>query len=244
MALPERTGGANPLYSYERIYGPDSGISSIYGQQDFPKNPPSAKLSKPWAKPSYSVSAEWGHHFHTVVTGTLLDLGFTQVAELHARKATRLLQQLKNPRYNPYLVSAYRTPEFVCIPKLDPQQNRYICTPGGRFSDWGDILNGFKNREDVPADVFLTRDMDRFFERYVEDAEGGYTYYARAAASFLPGLTFQGWSGKEAWDWIEPRAVHSDRLNETPMWALVPRSENYYGMSPGVASQVQGKGTN
>lgn len=242
MAVPERTGGANPLYSYERINSPDYGISSIYGQQDFPKNPPSTKLSKPWAKPAYSLSAEWGHHFHTVVSGALLDLGFTQIAELHARKATRLLQQLKSPRFNPYLVAAYRTPEFACVPKLDTKQNRYICTPGGRYSDWGDILNGFKEREDTPADTFLWRSMDQFYDRYVEDAEGGYTYYARAAATFLPGLTFEGLSGKEAWDWIAPRAVRGDRLNDTPMWAFLPRSENYYGMSaPAASPQKEGK---
>lgn len=244
MAVPERTGGANPLYSYERINTPDSGISSIYSQNDFPRNPPSSKLNKPWAKPAYSLSAEWSHHFHTVVTGALLDLGFTQVAELHARKATRLLQQLKSPRFNPYLVAAYRTPEFQCVPKLDTQQNRYVCTPGGRYSDWGEVLNSFKERDDTPPDTFLWRSMNQFYERYVEDAEGGYTYYARAAASFLPGLTFEGLSGKDAWDWIEPRAVRSDRLNDTPMWALVPRSENYYGLAPGVPAQGQAKGTN
>lgn len=226
MTVPQLTGKTNLFYSYERVAG-DANIPDPYlwTQRDFPKNPPSQQLGASWAKPVYSVGSEWMSHYHLTVTGHLLELGFTQIAELHARRSTRILHEIKDPNYNPYLVAVYRTPEFRCNPKLDSRTNQFMCQADGRFTSWADMRDAYKERADVPPDNFVWRSMDQFFQGHLDNPAGSYPYLARSAASFLPGIDADGLSGKEAWDWINPK-LPANRLAENPVWALVPRAEN------------------
>ncbi|MCC6590946.1 MAG: hypothetical protein IT168_29925 [Bryobacterales bacterium] len=240
MSVPQLTAQSNPLYSYERVSMPPEGF--LWREQDFPTNPPSPTLPKPWAVPVYSVSSEWQQNFHLLVTGALLDMGLTQIAEIHARTATRLLQQLKSPDYNPYLVGAYRTPAFACRPELDPKQNKYICKPNGRFTNWKDIKNGFKEEPDVPKGNFLWRSITAFYDTHLHNPDGGYPYAARAAASFLPGMTYEGLNGKEAWDWIAEKGCIHEELRNNPAYAFVPRSENAYGLGSQAPAQSRPSG--
>jgi hypothetical protein len=230
IAAPNWLGPSNPLYSFMTLRAtPVDSVTYYYTEADFPRNPPSTQLPDPDGQPAYSFSPEWQHNFHLVVTGSLLDLGLTQIAELHVRRATRLLLQLRSPDFNPYLVSVYHTPEFACIPKLDEKQGRYVCTPGPRFQTIKDVFLAFKGEVRSPQQDGISRKMDSFRQAQLIDPIGGYVYYARAASSFLPGLVYEGLSGAEAWEWMEPRAGLRSHLDDVPMWSFVPRARNHYG---------------
>ncbi|MFN7921869.1 MAG: hypothetical protein U0Q16_17340, partial [Bryobacteraceae bacterium] len=210
--------GPNPLYQFDRRpAGPMEKIPAFWTQSDFG---PGGKLPRPGAVAGYGAFGEWMHWYHYVVTGHALELGFDQVAELHARTITRLLTLLRSPKYNPYLVCAYVTPEFRCEPKYDGATGKTVCTPAGYITDPGEMLAVFKEERDNPG-AKVHRGV-RDFSVNEGDAQHGYAQIARGAASFLAPLTWEGMSGREAWEWIQPK-VARDVQNDDPRWAFVPR---------------------
>ncbi len=206
----------NPLMAYEVIPGAQgvqgSQQRNMWTDLDFQKFPPAAVLPQSAAVAVYYFHPEWMVYYNQVVTGHLLEVGFKQVAVLHARSlTTRLLHQLQDPEYNPYLVGAYRTPTVKCAPKLD--NGRFVCTPGGFMTSWGEVLRGYKEVKSEFAEVHLN------------DAEHGYPVLARAAASYLYSLSADGLSGRAAWQWLAGK-IDSAIYDENPMWAQVPREIN------------------
>ncbi len=201
---------SNPLMIYEPIGGPYA-TSNMWTQEDFPKSPPSTTVPG-GALVVYSGASEWMVYYNQIVVGHLLELGFKQLAELHAQSMTRrLLPQLRDPAYNPYLVAAYQTPGVVCAPKLDPAKNQYVCEPGAYITTWADMRRAFK-----------VNNPTAFQGGHDADPEHGYAIVARAAASYLYPFSPGNMSGREAWDWLNGK-INPSSFDENPMWALVPR---------------------
>lgn len=205
----------NPLMVYEQIPGGQVSLTNMWTDQDFQKSPPAAALPQANAVPVYAGGSEWMVYYNQIVVGHLFEAGFTQLAGLHAGSlTTRLLHQLQDPQFNPYLVAAYQTPIIKCAPKLD--QGRYVCGAGGYMTSWGETLRGFKEVK------------NEFYPAYVQDPEHGYGVVARAAASFLYPMSADGLSGRAAWQWLAGK-IDPAIYDENPMWALVPREINPLG---------------
>ncbi|WP_457570433.1 hypothetical protein [Desulfovulcanus sp.] len=113
--------------------------------------------------------------------------------------APHLINQITNPDYSPYLVATYR------IPTVKLSDGKY-------FDTWAELKTGFKPDYDPIV----------AFHNNLYDTEHGYTYIALAATSMVanePG-------GKAAWDWMVSHVLNSDRLNNNPKWAILPRWDN------------------
>ncbi len=206
---------ANPLLGFDLpASSPGIGTSLMWTHNDFPKAPPAGTLPRADAIPVYSGASEWMIYYSQVVSGAMLDLGFKQVAELHARTlTTRLLHILRDPAASPYLAAAYQTPLIKCVPALDSRSNQFTCAPAGYFASWEEIKRGFK---ELPTSFPIQHTLD---------PEHGYAIVSRSAASYLYPLNADGLSGKEAWNWIDSK-IDSKVMDENPMWALVPRELN------------------
>lgn len=207
----------NPLLSFDAPAGQSgAGTTLMWNHNDFAKSPPAPVLPQPGAVPVYSGSSEWMIYYNQLVTGAMLELGFKQAAEVHARTLTvRLLHILRDPAATPYLLAVYQTPMIKCTPVLDSRTNLYTCAQGGYFSSWDEIKRGFKEP------------LVSFPLQHITDAEHGYAIVGRAAASYLYSLSANGLSGKDAWNWLETK-IDSKVMDENPMWALVPRELNNF----------------
>lgn len=205
----------NPLLAFELPPGePGIGTTLMWTHNDFPKAPASATLPQAGAIPVYSGGSEWMIYYNQLVTGNMIDLGFKQAAEVHARTLTaRLLHILRDPAASPYLTAAYQMPVTKCEPRLDSRSNQFTCASAGYFSTWDEIKRGFK---ELPSSFPL---------QHIADPEHGYAIVGRSAASYLYPLNADGLSGKEAWNWLDSK-IDSKVMDENPMWAIVPREVN------------------
>lgn len=206
---------SNPLLALDGLpNSPGLATTLMWTHQDFAKNPPAGTLPRQDAVPVYSGGSEWMVYYTQLVTGAMLDLGFKEAAELHARMLTaRLLQILRNPASNPYLAAAYQLPVGKCAPTLDSRTNQFTCAPAGYFTDWDEIRRGFK---ELPT---------TFPPQHIADPEHGYAIVARSAASYLYPLSADGLSGRDAWNWLDSK-IDSKVMDDNPMWAIVPRAVN------------------
>src|SRR5207247_7043109 len=72
------------------------------------------------------------------------------------------------------------------------------------------------------------------------DVENGYMHIARAASSFITGVSDQGLSGLTAWNWMTANVGGQNYLNDNPKWAIVPR--NSTGPVSNVSCDLNGDG--
>lgn len=154
----------------------------------------------------YAVAAPWEANFLHIVLGYMEDLGFQQVHPMRVQIGLNLVNQLQNPKYNPYLAGEYRIPE-----RRLPDQAFY--------DNWEDVRRGY-----APA----MQDIDAFPPLRLGAADT-YPYILKAAASYMTGINDSGGiSGQAGYDWISgklPRGLY----NQDPTWALVPREPPLIG---------------
>jgi hypothetical protein len=93
------------------------------------------------------------------------------------------------------------------IPVLRASDNQY-------FDHWKDVRLGYLEE---------FQDLRSWPQSDENDVEHGYPHIARAAASYLPGVSGEGGTGDDAWRWMCQHVGGQDRLNDNPKWAIVPR---------------------
>jgi len=142
------------------------------------------------------ATSPWEQNFLMFAIGRGKELGYPTDALL-GWFSVHLINQLTNPDYIPYLVSAYR------IPTVRKSDSLY-------FSSWSDLKAGFQSSFDPVA---------QFNNSVKTDAEHGYAYIAFCATSMVadqPG-------GAQAWAWMKERVLSSSLLSSNPKWAILPR---------------------
>ena len=163
----------------------------------------------------------WMINYQHIVYGHLAELGFP-IQAVAQTASIHLLHQLQDPGYNPYMAESYRIPM------------RSIS--GQYFQDWPSILGAF-----LPTAI-------RTSIQTANDAEHGYIYIARAAASFLGGVQDDGLEGLSAFNWIVSTTAATANskvsglpvINDNPKWALVPRS--FFQPAPPPSCDLNGDG--
>lgn len=149
----------------------------------------------------YAAASPWEINFLHLALGYTEDLGFSQVRPMRTLIGLNLVEQLQNPKFNPYLAGEYRIPT-----RRLPDQAFY--------DNWEDVRRGY-----LPA----MQDLNAFPDMRL-NAPDAYPYILKAAASYMTSFTAgNGLSGKAGYDWIDGK-VRQELYSLDPTWALVPRT--------------------
>jgi hypothetical protein len=155
------------------------------------------------------LDAPWQHNYLLIVVGHLEELGFP-IAAVRREMSKPLINQLLNPGYNPWLVGAYHMPMWSAATDT-------------WFADWASLKTGYVTNF-VSLDCGGITQNLQTVTSWPQCDEGnashGYPHIAKAAASFLPGLSDGSLTGQAAWNWINPRVNTNPELR----WDIVPRS--------------------
>jgi len=143
------------------------------------------------------ANSPWMMNYLHIAWGHLEELGFP-IAPLRKRYATHLLQMIRDPGYNPFLVGAYRMPVVRS-------------STGAYYTSWTDVRAAYLPTLQTVA-VWPENDEG--------NADSGYPHIAKAAASFLPGISSGSLTGQDAWNWISANVKVSSELR----WSLLPRA--------------------
>jgi hypothetical protein len=110
--------------------------------------------------------------------------------------ARRLFNQLLNPATVPYIVEVYRVPGLITA------TNDWVRT-------WSSLQNYYST---IPTAW-----------RTGEDVDHGYGYVALGTLSFLYDLSVDGYTGRQAWDFLKANKPGQDRFaTESPKWDMLP----------------------
>ncbi len=201
-------------YTYK---GMESDLSTTYPSE----------IGRGWAvdgdiDPQYAFSSEsaWMRAYYYTALGQMENLGFGQTRPVRTAFMKGLLDRIKHPDYNPFLLGLYREPATPCLPEgtAQPGGCPSQATNAGQqwafssyarlkqaFNPAAQAVNGFNNDADV---------------------QSGYSQLARAAASWLPdGVGTPRGSGVAAWDWIDGNVKYQNYYAENPHWAFIPRGK-------------------
>lgn len=151
---------------------------------------------------SVGTGENWHHWYAAAGLGHLNELGFTQALPLAKEAYYRLIEEVKDPTYNPYLVGLY----------IPPGHN----ADGTEFTTWAEARAAL-----APA----YRDMTTF-DSFTCDNHN-YEMVAHAAGSYAKDYNSGGYSGADAWTWLDANVVHGAgcAVNGIQMkWAMEPRT--------------------
>ena len=161
---------------------------------------------------TWGTTAPWMNNFLHVTLGVLAE-NYTTAQPLQQTLAKNLLNQLQNPSYNPYLADCYQCPS--------KQPGTYTDSTSLYYTSWSDanILLGITNNVSGYTPPPNYRAKTSFDPNHTTNSSG-YAHIAKAAASFLPGITDGGLSGSGAWTWITNNAnlptIYQNLKNHNP----------------------------
>jgi len=139
----------------------------------------------------------WMFNFKLAVWQHLRELGFPSDGII-TRTASLLINQVKNPDYNPFLSSQYRIPV------------KAVAT-GTYFTSWADVRNGYLD----PNPATLKN----------QNQTGSYSHIARGTSALLTDYRAGSLTGTSAYDWYRGNLAYQDILANDPRWAFIPRAE-------------------
>jgi len=142
------------------------------------------------------ATSPWEQNFLTWSLGRAKELGYP-TGPLLSWIAVSLVGQLTDLDYDPILVSAFRLPTV----RLND---------GMYFDTWADTEDGFLSSLDRVAQ----------FNTNVLDTDHGFANIALAATSMVAGEP----GGAQAWDFMALNVLSAPGLDDSPKWAIIPRS--------------------
>lgn len=184
--------------------------------------------------PQYTFSGDspWMRSYYYTALGQLENIGFRQVRGIRTAVMKGLLDRIKRPDFNPFLLGNYREPVTPCLPEGVPQ-------PGGcagrsilagsqwAFSSYQALMQAIK--PEIRGRTGFLNDSD---------LQSGYAQLSRAGASWLPdGVATPAGSGDSAWHWMNGNIRYQDLYGSNPHWAFSPRGQiNNLRVTPGDTS--------
>lgn len=149
--------------------------------------------------------------FLTMAIGRMVEMGYP-FSKYQQVDAANQINMTLNPSYNPYLLAAYRVPEF-------------LKTNLGHFATtWASVLGAYSTSPTNYQTIATWPAND------AGDCVGGYPQYSRAALAYTANITLLpadgSYSGGTAYNWINDplRNVSTQGcLNANPMWAINKR---------------------
>lgn len=165
-----------------------------------------------------SGTSPWMVNYCHLIFGHLKELGLP-IAKLQETAARNLLNQIRNPDYNPYLTSYYRMPLFRR-------------SDGKFFTTWASVKGGFP----------LSDQTTTTWSGTPSDPNLSYPLLALAASSYLPGITDGALNGQDAWNWMKANVPNQNLLNDNLLWAISPRAAASSTTTPGTCD-LNGDGT-
>jgi hypothetical protein len=144
------------------------------------------------------VNAPWMDNFLRSALAHVEELGYVEAQAVRRTLGLNLIWQLQHPDYSPVLATMYRMP-------ARGKDGKY-------FSAWAEVKDAFTAQmqalKSPPSDT-----MCAFC----------YTYVLRGAAATVAAYTTpDGFSGEEAFRWVE-KAAPLDGMSADPTWAFAPR---------------------
>ena len=148
------------------------------------------------------TSSPWMAMYRYTVLGHLSELGFP-VTNLLNTASKNFIHSVLDPAYNSYLSCQYRAPLKL--------------TSGAYLTSWAAMQRYFLS-------AAITDSTGKFPQSAWPTLPDGYVHLAQAAASFMSGSSDGSLTGSGAYSWLAANVPNQNVLNDTPTWAIVPRS--------------------
>ncbi len=139
------------------------------------------------------------YSYLTMSFGHIEELGFSQIRPYREKFGQNMLGQMLDPGYSPYYLHNYRAPS------MDSQRNY--------FTNWTDAKNAMHPQYQTRTTEFIGD----------HDYDHGYPILAWAASSYLADFTYQGKSGRTAWEFFRQKIRNQQNFANNPKWAILPR---------------------
>jgi hypothetical protein len=162
----------------------------------------------------------WQYWFVSVALSHLHELGLTQVHSVVTQTWQRLIEMVKDPTFNPYLIAYY---EIGIKGGVQACNNSPYPSANPFFTSWsqvkaalppgGQTINTFNHG--VPGDPPNAN---------FACADHGYSLLARAAGTYITNMNSGSLSGIDAWSWIKSNVPYFSTCGDRIIkYALAPR---------------------
>jgi hypothetical protein len=180
----------------------------------------------------------WQYWFASNALAHLNELGYSNVSSVLTATQKRLIEQVLDPTYNPYLVAAYESPlkngSGTCPSGVDSSANPLLqnwATVKAGFPASMQSVSTFWHSGEGPGNTVSDPPWGNF-----ACADHGYSLVARAVASFATRVTSSDancaggvCSGQAAWSWLNSKVPYFNNNggsicgNQQIKFAIAPR---------------------